>query len=94
MWRYFIYGDNPRRLSDVFRMPANGGSIRDQQSKDVYKFFPDGSWMPGFGGTLMFAGMEGEFSEKSDEVDEPAAIERMAKIVKRAQEAAARGEQY
>ena len=74
-WRYFGRV-NPASgmLYEVYRCPANGKHVEDQEREDVHLLLRNGSWRPNQREVLMKDILRGDFCDTSDEISEEEAM--------------------
>jgi hypothetical protein len=70
MWKYFGRESGTGRFYEVYRCPANGKRLIDQELEDVYVLLRDGSWRPNMREILIDEMCKGYFSERDDEISE------------------------
>jgi len=71
-WRYFLVGEDAQ-TEMIYRWPANGKSLKDQEREDIQVFGLNGEWLRTERAGIFSVMLNGWFSEGSDEISEQAA---------------------
>ena len=79
MWRYFIHFDECGEAYELFRFPANGKDLLDQDDCDVYKCLKGGVWSGDEKMYLMVQSIGGHFNEAQSEISEAEALRLIEK---------------
>ena len=80
VWRYFALYPGTNRLQGLYRCPANGKKLFEQNLADVEVYRRDAGWDGGQRERLFHEVQRGWFDETQDEISEEQAILLMGEI--------------